>query len=86
MTVQLAVFIPFANESDVLQVGNLTIENRSDRITLNGDVDLTLDKAGLAKAKQLHQLLGNVVANMEAAELPDSLPAPDVKTVANPFN
>ena len=86
MTVQLAVFIPFANESDVLQVGNLTIENRSDRITLNGDVDLTLDKAGLAKAKQLHQLLGDVVANMEAAELPDSLPAPDVKIVANPFD
>lgn len=86
MTVSPAVFVPFANEADVLQVGNLTIENRIDRITLNGDVDLTLDKAGLAKAKQLHQLLSDVVAKMEAAELPGSLPAPDVKTVANPFN
>jgi hypothetical protein len=86
MTVPPAVFIPFANEADVLQVGNLTIENRIDRITLSGDVDLTLDKAGLAKATQLHQLLGDVVAKMAAAELPGSLPAPDVKTVANPFN
>jgi hypothetical protein len=86
MTVQRAVFAPFANEADVLHVGSLAIENRIDRITLSGDVDLTLDKAGLAKAKQLHQLLGEVVASMEAAELPDSLPAPDVKTVDNPFN
>jgi hypothetical protein len=86
MTVQPAVFVPFANEADVLQVGNLTIENRIDRITLSGDVDLTLDKAGLATAQQLLQLLGDAVAKMEAAELPDSLPAPDVKTVANPFN
>lgn len=86
MTVQLAVFVPFANEADVLHVGNLTIENRIDRITLDGDVDLTLDKAGLAKAKQLHQLLGDVVANMEAAPLPDRLPAPGAKTVGNPFN
>ncbi len=86
MTVQFAAFVPFANEADVLHVGNLTIENRIDRITLNGDVDLTLDKAGLAKAKQLHELLADVVAHMEAAPLPDRLPAPDVKTVTNPFN
>lgn len=86
MTVQFAVFVPFANEADVLNVGNLAIENRSDRITLHGDVDLTLDKAGLAMAKQLHQLLGDVVATMEATPLPDKLPAPDVKTVDNPFN
>jgi hypothetical protein len=86
MTRQLTVFVPFANEADVLHVGNLTIENRIDRITLSGDVDLTLDKAGLAKAKQLHQLLGDVIANMEAMGPPDSLPPPDVKTVDNPFN
>jgi hypothetical protein len=79
-------FVPFANEADVLQVGDLTIENRLDRITIGGDVDLTLDQPGLAKAKLLHQLLGAVVAKMEAAALPDALPAPDVKTVDNPFN
>ena len=79
-------FVPFANEADVFEVGNLTIENRLDRITIGGDVDLTLDKAGLAKARLLHQLLGAVVAKMEAAPLPDALAPPDIKTVDNPFN
>jgi hypothetical protein len=86
MSAKKPSFVPFANEADVLQVGNLSIENRLDRITLDGDVDLTLDKPGLAKAKLLHQLLGEVVAKLESAELPDALPAPDVKTVDNPFN
>lgn len=79
-------FVPFANEADVLQVGNLAIENRLDRITLNGDVDLTFDQDGLAKARLLHQLLADVLAKLEAAPLPRSLPPPDVKTVDNPFN
>lgn len=86
MTAKQKSFVPFANEADVIQVGNLTIENRLDRVTLDGDVDLTLDKAGLAYAKQLHQLLGDVVARLEGGALPDALPAPDVKTVDNPFN
>jgi hypothetical protein len=86
MSAQQPSFVPFANEADVIQVGNLTIENRLDRITVDGDVDLTLDKAGLAMAKLLHQLLGDVVAKLEATALPDALPAPDVKTVDNPFN
>lgn len=79
-------FQPFANEADVLEVGNLTIENRVDRITISGDVDLTLDQAGLAKARLLHRLLGAAVASMEASPLPDALPAPSVKSVDNPFN
>ncbi|MDB5934992.1 MAG: hypothetical protein JWQ01_2336 [Massilia sp.] len=79
-------FDPFANEADVLEVGKLMIENRLDRITIAGDVDLTFDKAGLAKARLLHQLLGVAVANMEAVQLPDVLPAPSVNTVDNPFN
>jgi hypothetical protein len=79
-------FVPFANEADVVEVGNLSIENRLDRITLAGDVDLTRDKLGLARAKLLHRMLGDVVAVLEAAALPDALPAPEVKTVENPFN
>jgi hypothetical protein len=86
MSAKKPLFVPFANEADVIQVGNLSIENRLDRITLDGDVDLTRDKAGLAKAKLLHQLLADVVATLEGAELPDTLPEPVVKTVDNPFN
>lgn len=79
-------FIPYANEADVLHIGGLTIENRLDRITIDGDIDLTLDQAGLAHARALHQLLGAALAKLEASkDLPATLPAPDVKKVANPF-
>ena len=78
-------FVPYANESDVLEIGNLTIENRIDRISLSGDIDLTLDKPGLALAKQLQKLLGDVVAQLEKQELPEQLPPPEVTSVANPF-
>jgi hypothetical protein len=85
MKAKKGAFVPFANEADVLRVGNLAIENRLDRITIAGDVDLTADKGGLALARQLHQLLGEVVAALEGQQLPDQLPEPEVKTVGNPF-
>ena len=78
-------FVPYANESDVLHIGSLSVENRLDRISLSGDIDLTQDQAGLALAKQLQQLLADVVAELEKQELPKELPPPEVKTVDNPF-
>jgi len=78
-------FAPYENEADVVEVGNLALENRLDRITVHGDVDLTADARGLAAARLLHALLGQVVASLEAKELPDRLPPPEVKTVDNPF-
>ncbi|MGK5061878.1 hypothetical protein [Janthinobacterium sp. LB3P112] len=78
-------FVPYANESDVLDIGNLSIENRIDRISISGDIDLTLDKPGLALAKQLQKLLADVVAQLEKQELPEQLPPPEVTSVANPF-
>jgi hypothetical protein len=81
----MAKFIPYANEADVVRIGNLMVENRLDRITLNGDVDLTLDKIGLAHAKALKNLLDDVVRALEAQPLPDKLPPPAVGTVPNPF-
>jgi len=78
-------FAPYENEADVVEVGNLTLENRLDRITISGDVDLTADKDGLAQARLLHGLLDRIVAGLEAKDLPDRLPPPTVKTVDNPF-
>jgi hypothetical protein len=78
-------FAPYANEADVLEVGNLMLENRLDRITISGDVDLTADKRGLEAARRLHALLGQVVASLEGRDLPDQLPPPAVETVDNPF-
>lgn len=82
----MSKFLPYANEADVLTIGQLSIENRLDRITISGDVDLTADQAGLADARALHQLLGEVVAWLEAQKLPARLPPPATQTVANPFD
>lgn len=81
----MSKFVPYENESDVVRIGGLQIENRLDRITLSGDVDLTADQAGLAEARALHRLLGAVVAALEARPLPASLPPPANESVANPF-
>jgi hypothetical protein len=85
MTSNKTAFAPFANEADVLQVGRLMLENRLDRITLSGDLDITADKRGLEAAHLLHGLLGEIVRKLEAQALPDHLPPPDVTSVDNPF-
>ena len=78
-------FLPYANEADVIEIGHMVLENRLDRITISGDVDLTADKQGLEAARRLHALLGEVVASLEIRDLPDRLPPPAVETVDNPF-
>jgi len=82
----MSKFLPYDNEADVVRIGGLQVENRLDRITLSGDLDLTADQAGLADARALHRLLGEVVAALERRELPARLPPPDSETVANPFD
>jgi hypothetical protein len=79
------VFSPYDNEADVVHIGQLSIENRVDRVSLHGDVDLTRDKAGLAHAKALQALLAGVISRLESESLPDVLPPPAVGTVPNPF-
>jgi hypothetical protein len=85
MNTKKPAFAPYENEADVVEVGRLQLENRLDRITISGDVDLTADQAGLASARLLHDLLGQIVASLESKTLPDELPAPAVRTVSNPF-
>ena len=48
-------FVLYAHASDVRDIGGLSIENRVDRISISisGDIDLALDKPGLAPARQL---------------------------------
>lgn len=78
-------FKPYENEADVVEIGRLMLENRLDRITISGDLDLTADKRGLEAARRLQALLGQVVASLESRDLPDQLPPPQVETVDNPF-
>ena len=79
-------FKPYANESDVIRIGALEIENRTDRISLTGDVVLTRDQAGLALAKELQALLDQVVQALETDEkLPAKVQIKPAQVVKNPF-
>lgn len=79
-------FVPYANESDVLRIGGLEIENRIDRVSMTGDVVITKDKAGLALAKELQSLVGDIVKALEAdKQLPVTVELKATETVKNPF-
>ena len=80
-------FLPYANEADVLRIGDLEIENRVDRVSLTGDLVLTKDKAGLALAKELQSLMERVVKALEAdKQLPQIVELKASDTVKNPFS
>ena len=79
-------FQAYANESDVRNVGGLQIENRLDRITISGAVDITADQAGLAHALELQRLIDATVKRLQALDLPPTLPPPPVERVPNPFD
>ena len=79
-------FRPFKNEADCIIIGeDLTIENRVDRVSIFGCIDLTLDRGGLKAAKELKSILDLAVAEMEKTDLPDHIAIAEPETVKNPF-
>ena len=80
-------FRPFAEDTGVQTFGEFSIENGTRRIALHGNLDLTRDRAGLARARALKGLLDAVVATLEAEDLPEAVPdEPEAsETVRNPF-
>lgn len=78
-------FVPFANEADALTIGDLHVENREDRVSIYGSLDLTRDKAGLAHARALKTILDDVVEALQREELPDTIADTPDRDVTNPF-
>jgi hypothetical protein len=77
---------PFMNESQVLVVDGLTIESRSDRVSLFGQIDLTRDKSGLERALQLKAELDAVVLALQKDHaLPDAISLLPEGHRKNPF-
>lgn len=82
----MASIKPYQNEEESLTIGDLTIENRLDRISVYGSVELTRDKAGLLHAKALKDLLDAVVAALESEKaLPEHVQIKSTEKVKNPF-
>ena len=81
-----SAFRPFKNEADCITLGeDLTIENRVDRVSIFGSIDLTLDKEGLKAAKELKAILDLTVTEMESTDLPDHIAIAEPERVKNPF-
>ncbi len=79
-------FHPFADDVTSIECAGLTVENGTDRVSLYGTADLTRDKAGLAAAQALRDLLDGVVRALETADLPDHVPPPKrLGRARNPF-
>ncbi|SDB74109.1 hypothetical protein [Belnapia rosea] len=80
-------FRPYAEEAAAFQIGDLTIENRLDRVALFGSLDLTRDKVGLQHARMLRDLLAAVVTELErpGIDLSEATKTASTDTIKNPF-
>jgi hypothetical protein len=76
---------PFANESESLNLGNLTIENRKDRISIYGSIDITRDRDGLRQARILKALFDDILTALNSGPLPDKISVNPAENVENPF-
>lgn len=76
---------PFGNEAEQAEIDGMTIENRVDRISLYGSLEITKDKAGLEKAIQLSGLLNRIVGELVGADLPEKIITTPTTPVDNPF-
>lgn len=81
----MSIIEPYANEADSITLGDLTVENRLDRIELYGSLQITRDKEGLALARDLKSLLDATLKVLESEDLPDRIPLDPTDEVDNPF-
>jgi hypothetical protein len=75
----------FQNEEESIAIGELTAENRLDRISLYGSLQITRDKAGLKLALELKELIDAAVTALQAEKLPEHIAVAPSEKVDNPF-
>ena len=78
-------FRPFKNEADSVAIGDLTIGNRVDRVSIFGSIDIAKDKIGLSAALELKPILDEILSELQSADLPDKIEIKAPETVPNPF-
>jgi len=79
-------FQAYQNESDIFTIENdFTVENRLDRISLYGSLELTKDKQGLQNAYELKRVVDAAIEVLKKADLPDRVEAKATDSEDNPF-
>lgn len=79
-------FMAYENEADSFQIDELSIENRLDRVSIYGSLDLTKDRHGLESALKLKRLIdASIDALKRDKNLPDHLETKPSQSVQNPF-
>lgn len=79
-------FMAYENEIDSLLIDNLTVENRLDRISIYGSLDLTKDRQGLEFAMKLKRIVdASIDALKRDRNLPDRIEIKAAQSVKNPF-
>jgi len=82
----MSSFTPYQNEEQSLAIDDMTVENRLDRITVYGSVELTRDQSGLQHARALKEVIDAVVAVLEQDKnLPAQVELKPTDQVKNPF-
>lgn len=79
------VIQPFQNEEEVVIISKLTIENRLDRVSIYGSIDITRDKQGQEYLFELKRQIDAIMDQMENEELPERVETLEAREVNNPF-
>lgn len=58
-------FMPFENNSNSQQIGNLVIENQTDKIIFYGDIDIYKNQQGKKYALELKNLIDSICKKFE---------------------
>lgn len=79
-------FMAYENEKDSLQIDTLTVENRLDRISIYGSIDITKDVHGLESALKLKRIIdASIDALKRDKNLPDHIHIRVDESIVNPF-
>ena len=82
----MSALVPFENETQSIQIDELTIENRLDRIELYGALVITRDQIGLQRALEIQTLINATVQSLQSQiDLPHALVIKPSETIDNPF-
>lgn len=79
-------FMAYENEADSFQIDSLSVENRLDRISIYGSLELTKDRHGLESALKLKRIIDAAIDALKRDKnLPEHIEIKPSDSVQNPF-